>query len=649
MNSPADQDPRGRALKEAIEREAATAEILDIIASSPTDTQPVFDAIVRAGLRLFADAAISIGLPDGDRINAAAVAEPDPARAEAWRNRFPFPLSRDYMHGVAILDAKTLDIADVANAPPDVAVGAQNFLASGYRAITIMPMMRGNAAIGALSVVRRVVGPLSDEQLALLKIFAAQAVIAIENTRLVNELRERTDDLSESLEQQTATSEVLRVISSSLGELEPVFQAMLKNATHICEAHFGILYSYEADKFRTVAMLGVPPAFAEWLQVEPRYWDPTTGLGRLVQTKTAVHIPDVQAERLYLEGHPQRVAFVKMTGVRTFVAVPLLKDDELIGTFCIFRQEVRPFTDKQIELVQNFAAQAVIAIENARLLNELHQRTDDLTESLEQQTATSDMLDVISRAAFDLQAVLETLIENATRSCGAEQGFIFLPDGDVYRLAVSYRATAEFVEHIAKIQIRPERGYLIGRVLLNRQPVHILDALAEPDYQQAESQRLGGYRTMLGVPMLREGVPIGVIVIWRNEVRAFTPRQIELATTFAAQAVIAIENVRLFNELRQRTDDLSESLEQQTAISDILRVISSSPGDVKPVFNMVAERAARICEAQFADILVAENGMNSMRRPPMASSVGGSSAQMPLLSTGRPSWGAPSTTESRCT
>ena len=208
--------------------------------------------------------------------------------------------------------------------------------------------------------------------------FADQAVIAIENTRLLNELRQRTNDLTESLEQQTAASEVLRVISTSRGELEPVFQAMLKNATHICDAQFGILYSYEAEKFRTVAMLGVPPAFAEWLQVEPRYWDPTTGLGRLVQTKEAVHIPDVQAERLYLEGHPQRVAFAQMTGVRTFVAVPLLKNDELIGSFCIFRQEVRPFADKQIAWVTNFAAQAVIAIENARLLSEVRQQATQL-------------------------------------------------------------------------------------------------------------------------------------------------------------------------------------------------------------------------------------------------------------------------------
>ena len=205
-------------------------------------------------------------------------------------------------------------------------------LAGARSQILVCPCCKEQELVGAIAIFRQEVRPFTDKQIELVTNFAAQAVIAIENTRLLTELRQRTDDLTESLEQQTATSEVLRVISSSPGELEPVFQAMLKNATHICEAKFGILYSYEAEKFRTIAMLEVPPAFAEWLQLEPRYWDPTTGLGRLVQTKKAVHIPDVQAERLYLEGHPQRVAFVQMTGVRTFVAVPLLKDDELIGS-----------------------------------------------------------------------------------------------------------------------------------------------------------------------------------------------------------------------------------------------------------------------------------------------------------------------------
>jgi two-component system NtrC family sensor kinase len=281
---------------EARERETATANILGVIASLPDSSQPVFEAIVNSGLKLFPGATISIAVPVADQVTAAAVAQPDPVRAESWRRIFPFPLTRDYMHGLAILGAKIVDVPDVTNAPPDLALGAQNFLKSGYKAVTILPMMRGTSAIGALSVVRIQPGPLSAEQLALLKGFAAQAVIAIENTRLLNELRQRTTDLTESLDQQTATSEVLKVISSSPGDLQPVFEAMLANATRLCEAKFGALWLCEGDALRAVA-LNAPPAFAEERQRQPLILPtPETGLGRAVKTKLTVHSADLLAE-----------------------------------------------------------------------------------------------------------------------------------------------------------------------------------------------------------------------------------------------------------------------------------------------------------------------------------------------------------------
>jgi two-component system, NtrC family, sensor kinase len=248
---------------EALHQQAATAEILKLIRSSPADTQPVFDAIVQSGLKIFPDAAIFIALPDGDTLRAAAFADADPVRAKAWARRWPVPLTREYFHGVAFLDQKILDIPDGRKAPPELAVGAKNFLPSGYRAVTIMPMMRGRTAIGTISVVRMAPGKLSARQVAALKTYADQAVIAIENTRLLNELRQRTDDLSESLEQQTATSEVLKVISSTPGELEPVFSALLANAARICEARFGVLYRSEGDAVRCVAMHNAPKPFAE--------------------------------------------------------------------------------------------------------------------------------------------------------------------------------------------------------------------------------------------------------------------------------------------------------------------------------------------------------------------------------------------------
>jgi two-component system, NtrC family, sensor kinase len=285
-------------LRQSLQQQTATAEILTVISNSLDDTQPVFDAIVQSGLQLFADAAIMVALPDGDQVKCAAVAEPDPARAEALRRRFPIPLTREYHHGVAFLDARVVDIPDAENAPAEFAAGNRNFLASGYRAITVMPMIRGDVAIGAISVVRLAPGPLTDKQLAVLKTFANQAVIAIENTRLLNELRE-------SLQQQTATSEVLQVISRSPGDLEPVFQAMLANATRLCEAEFGAMYLSEGSAFRIVAMHNVPPAFAEMRRRNPVFRaNPRIALARAAATKQTVQIADVQAEPGYFDPLP---------------------------------------------------------------------------------------------------------------------------------------------------------------------------------------------------------------------------------------------------------------------------------------------------------------------------------------------------------
>ena len=330
-----------RELSEASEQQAATAEILNVISNSPTDTQPVFDAIVQSGLKLFPGALVSVALRYGDTINAAAVAAPDPARVEAWRRTISrTPLARNYMHGAALLDRRIVDIPDVADAPAEFAAGAQNFLTSGNRAITIMPMMRGNEAIGLLSVVRLVPGPLSDKQIAVLRTFANQAVIAIENTRLLNELRE-------SLQQQTATADVLKVISRSPGELEPVFKAMLENATRICDAKFGNLFRYEGDVFHPGASLNCRPLLrTSWTSKARLRPSPVSSFGRLCQSKA---------------GHPRRrpcrpsqtsVRRSDTAGADRQSAVPMLKDKELVGAFFIYRSEVRPFTDKQIELVK---------------------------------------------------------------------------------------------------------------------------------------------------------------------------------------------------------------------------------------------------------------------------------------------------------
>jgi signal transduction histidine kinase len=380
---------------------------------------------------------------------------------------------------------------------------------------------------------------------------------------LQKQLERQARELDEAREQQRATSEVLKVISSSPGELEPVFQTMLENAVRICEAKFGALVLREGDAFRLGALCNAPPAFAEFMQRAPIRPGPNVPLGRVARTKQVVHVADITTERAYIERDPLAVAGAELGGYRTILVMPMLKEIELIGAIAIFRQEVQPFTDKQIELVTNFANQAVIAIENVRLLNELR-------ESHQQQTATADVLKVISRSTFDLQTVLNTLVESAARLCAADMASIPRQTGAIFDHVATYGYDPAFQEFLQRNPISAGRGTVTGRAVLEGKTVHIPDVLNDPEYSFMEGQSVGGYRTALGVPLLREGNPIGVIVLVRREVRPFTDKQIELATSFADQAVIAIENVRLFEAEQQRTRELAKSLGDLRAAQDRL-------------------------------------------------------------------------------
>ena len=584
-------------LTESLEQQTATSEVLRVISSSPGDSGPVFQAMLENAVRLCEAKFGMLFLYDQREreFRAAATWNLPSAYAENVGNnsiRYDprIPLGR------AAITKRPVHVSDVRSDPAYID-GFPGIVAvvdlGGARTLVQVPMLKEDMLIGAISIYRQEVRPFTDKQIALVQNFAAQAVIAIENTRLLNELRQRTADLSESLEQQTATSEVLQVISSSPGELEPVFEAMLENATRICEAKFGVLYRFDGEAFHFAAEVGAPAEYAEFNRQRGAF-QPVQGgqLDRVMLTREVCYTADDAASAI--PGFAARLG-----GARTQVVVPMLKEGDLIGAIIIYRQEVRPFTDKQIELVKNFAAQAVIAIENTRLLNELR-------ESLQQQTATSEVLNVISRSKFDLQPILQSVVDTAASLCRADTAVIFRLEQEKYRFAAGYCVDPRYMEIERATPITPGPGTVVGRAAMRREAVRIVDAMADPLYEKKEDALVAQARSMMGVPLMRAGEAIGVIALARQRVEPFVDREIELVSTFADQAVIAIENVRLFEAEQQRTHELSESLEQQTATSEVLSVISSSPGELKPVFQAMLENATRLCEAKFGGLFLTE-------------------------------------------
>ena len=583
--------------REALEQQTATAEVLQVINSSPGDLAPVFNAILEKAHALCEASFGALMTYDGEQFQPVAL---QGVATRFWefigqgiRPKSGDPFGR-MVEGAPL--SHIHDLSEVASQYPNDALPRAAVDLGGIRTFLIVPLRKDSALLGAITAYRQEVRPFTDKQISLLQNFAAQAVIAMENARLLRELQQRTDDLQELLEYQTAISEVLRVISGSAFDLEPVLQSVVSTAIRLCRADQAVIYRNVEGEYRWAAGDSLAPEY-EKIERDVRI-HPGIGtvVGRAALEAQPVHILDCQTDPSYEARDDAGVG-----GIHTLLGVPLLREGLAIGVIGLARQRVEAFTEKEIALVTTFADQAVIAIENARLLNDLQQRTSDLQESLEYQTATSDVLKVISQSTFDLEPVLQTVLDTAIRLCGNRQGLIFRRDADGrYRLAATSGTTPDHREIEANLAIEPGPDTLVGRVVLARQPVEILDPLADPDYALKHSARAGNLRTMLGVPLLREDVPIGVFCTAREIVEPFTAKQIELVQTFADQAVIAIENARLFNELRQRTGDLQELLEYQTAISDVLKVISRSVFDLNAVLQTVVVTAIRLCRADHA-------------------------------------------------
>jgi GAF domain-containing protein len=579
---------------DALERETATSEILRVISQSPADVQPVFDTILANALRLCEAHNGGIFIFDGQGFRMAAVVELSDEFCAYLQEAVILPGAETPLRRVGLTPrvSHVADIlADPSFSPPEV------YRREGMRTSLAVPMRKEGRLVGALAFHRRHVRPFSDKQIALLETFADQAVIAIENVRLFKELDARNRELTEALERQTATSEILKIISRSPTDLQPVLQAMAESAAHLCLARDVLIMLREDQRLLVRAHFGSIPRG----DVVPVVRESPSG--RAVLDCLPVHVEDLTVS----EDLPVGRAFALRDGVRTALAVPLLCQSDAIGAILVRRDEVRLFTDKQIALLQTFADQAVIAIENVRLFKELQEKNRALTEAhaqmtetLEQQTATSEILRVIAGSPTALQPVLDALVESAGRLCEATDTFLLLVEGDQLRVAALHGS----VEDTAGFSHVIHRGWVAGRAVVDGRTVHVEDlANAGAEFPLGAQIAIRfGHRTALAMPLFRTGVPIGALFLRRREVRPFSAKEIALLATFADQAVIAIENVRLFKELEGRNRELSEALEQQTATAEILRVISQSQTDVQPVFDAIVQSAVRLCDGLFSSL-----------------------------------------------
>src|SRR5262245_37020429 len=568
-----------RELAEAREQQAATAGILAAMSSSPTDPYRAFADIAASAARL-CDAQISavLQLADGTLRLLARYGTLPTVRLIGESG---FPFNRGVVAARAIIDKTTIHVADVLVETKEFPESIELAQRVGHRTVLAVPLMRAGEAIGAIAIRRAQVRPFTDRQIDLLKTFADQAVIAIENTRLFEAEQASKRELKEALNNQTAISEVLSIISRTQTDMRPVFDAILVSAVQLCGADAGGICKVEGENLVcTHWRPEAPEVAAAFRESYPRPIDTTSLVGRAVVEGTVIHVSDVEAPDA-----PKHLAAVsKAVGFRSQLSVPILRNGEPIGVIGLVRKAPGPFTPAQINLATTFADQAVIAIENTRLFEEVQAKTGELTEALEQQTATSEVLKVISSSSGELEPVFQTIVENAVRVCDAQFGTLFRYDGKLLHRVAGVGTPAALVEFMERRgPFLPPPTSRLHDMLQTKKVQHIVDAAA--DAVPSVAARFGGARSLVHVPMLKDDELVGAIVIYRQEVRPFTDKQIELVNSFATQAVIAIENVRLLNELR-------ESLQQQTATADVLKVISRATFDLPRVLDKLVESAA---------------------------------------------------------
>jgi len=577
-----------RATQEALEQQTATSEILRVISRSQTDVQPVFDTIAAAALKLCGAASALVTRVEGDNVALVASANLTAEGAAAMREAFPMRIGRNSTSARAILEGRVVTIPDVV-ADPEYEV-QDLALRAAFRSTLAVPLMREGRPIGTITVGKPEPGRFSDSQVALLQTFADQAVIAIENVRLFTELQSRNRDLSEALEQQTATSEILRVISRSPTDASPVFETIARNAHRLSGAVRCNVLRYDGNLLHIAACHGFSPEDEH--QLRRRYpvrpGDASVMSGRVIRSGKVEHSDDVLSDPAYDKEHAAAL------GLRRMLGVPMIRDGAVVGVIVLAWRESGQTPAILVDLLQTFADQAVIAIENVRLFTELQSRNRDLTEALEQQTATSEILRAMSQSPTDTQPVFDVIARSAARLCSANHCHVFRFDGNLVHFVASHGLTPDGLEAVQRVYpMRPGRGSASARAVQSGRVEQIPDLLQDPDFAHGHLAAVMSYRSIVSVPMIREGAPIGAIAVVRSEPGPFPPRQVALLQTFADQAVIAIENVRLFTELQARTAQLTRSVGELRALGEVGQAVSSTL-DLGTVLSTIVARATQL-------------------------------------------------------